>query len=122
MREPGIQSAFNIDSNPISWISIFVIYFLRRRQRRTICTAKEGVFRGSTPMHTDVASSSIKFRAINNPVFVMIHSSALSRFARRPPTVGRLSDRPHGEKKRERWKLFGYSYQLQRVNELEGIP
>jgi len=32
-REPGIQSAFNIDSNPISWISIFVIYFLRRQHR-----------------------------------------------------------------------------------------
>jgi len=32
----------------------------------TICTAKEGVFRGPTPMHTDVALSSIKYQTINN--------------------------------------------------------
>lgn len=33
-RKPGIQSAFNIDFNPISRISIFVIYFLRRRDKK----------------------------------------------------------------------------------------
>lgn len=78
VREPGIQSAFNIDSNPISWISIFVIYFLhRRRQRYTICTGERGIcFSKGQRKYSlsllsrrcDVAlSSSIKFRSINKP-------------------------------------------------------
>lgn len=49
-------------------------------------------------MHTDVASSSIKFRAINNPVFAMIHPRSLDRAERK----GDRRIQKEKDKKRER--------------------
>lgn len=63
----------------------------------TICTAKEGVFRGSTPMHTDVASSSIKYRTINNlPSRWYTSLSILAMRADSSPLSDRL---PQGNRK-----------------------
>lgn len=62
---------------------------------------KRVFFEGQPPMHTDVALSSIKYRAINN--LPSRWYTSLSILAMRDSSL--LSDRGNG-------KLFGYSYQL----------
>lgn len=107
VREPGIQSAFNIDSNPISWISIFVIYFLRRQRRHYLHRERGGVFPRVSPdayrcrVVIDQISKTINKRSS----LAMIRSVLDSR--RSTASFLIVSDRlPVSE------KLFGYSYQL----------
>jgi len=117
-RARRIQSAFNIDSNPISRDFHFCDLLLTPTAP-ALSAAKGAVFfRGSTPMRIDVASSSIKFSSDKLPISLMISPVQLPILATRGVATSRMQCAGTFAGKRQ---LFGYSYQLRRVNEPDGI-
>jgi hypothetical protein len=69
-------------------------------------------------MRIDVASSSIKFSSDKLPISLMISPVQLPILATRGVATSRMQCAGTLAGKRQ---LFGYSYQLRRVNEPDGI-